>query len=84
VCTGYNSTTAFDEEQSKKKEAWLTEEQMAGPKYLNSAAHAKLVCDSKVFEQQDHEIEAVAAAGVKQHRFNWSLLERQASARRLL
>ena len=82
ICTGFNKTTAFDEEQNKKKEAWITEEQMGGSKYLNSASHAKLVCDAKIFDVQDHEIEALAAAGVKQHRFSWSQLERTTGFRK--
>ena len=55
---------------------------MAGSNYLNSASHAKIVCDSKIFDVQDHEIEALALAGVKQHRFSWSQLERTTGFRK--
>ena len=82
VCTGFNKTTASDEENSKKMEAWITEEQMGGPLYLNSATHAKTVCASKIFEEQDHDFEALAKDGVKQFRFNWSLLQRSTGIRK--
>ena len=82
VNTGFNKTTAFDEEANKRNEQWITEEQMSGPNYLNSASHAKIVCDSKVFDVQDHEIAALANAGVKQHLFSWSRLERTTGFRK--
>ena len=82
VCKGYNSTVAFDQEENKGSEQWLSEEQMGGPMFLNSANHAGIIVKGKVLEERDHENPALAAAGVKQYYFSWSRINRSTGVRK--
>ena len=47
LCTGLNSLTAIDEEQNKKKESWITEEQNGKPQIpqLGISCQTRLRCE---------------------------------------
>ena len=69
---GYYRTTAFNERKSVDGEQWLT--------------IAQLECSTRVgsndeSEERPHERACLAAAGVKQYKYNWSLVERSGGVR---
>ena len=74
---GINKNEVFDGEENNSGWRWLTEEQLASPEWLNSVAHAKILVDSGDMTPRPHEWESLAKAGVHQHHFNWSLLNRR-------
>ena len=40
-CTGSSTTTVGNMTSSKAAEVWVTQEELEGPRYLNSKTHAK-------------------------------------------
>ena len=65
---GTNSTSRSTNRRETSKVEWLTEEQLAGPKYLNSAAHAKIAIKS--MRERPHKTNAgLRAAGVKEYEY---------------
>ena len=67
---GVNTTTVYTEETEMDDTVLITQEQMGGPLYLNSASMAKIVCESKELDEFPHEIESLAKAGIKQFKFS--------------
>ena len=67
IATGFNSTEAFNGQTNVADEAWVTEAQLAGPKWLNSAEHASIMCKSGTMDERPHEEECMCTAGVKHY-----------------
>ena len=73
---GFNRTEAFIGKQNDNKEQWLTQAQLESPAWLASVDHVKVLLDQNQLEERPHEMPALAAAGVKQYKFIWSLFKR--------
>ena len=70
ITTGFNQHTTENGQKNKAVEGWITEAEIAGPEWMNSAAHAKIIVESGEFTARDHEISCLAAAGIKQFYVN--------------
>lgn len=79
TCEGFNMTTAFTKQEQRDDEQWVTEEMLQGPAFLNSAEHARIAI--KDLESRPHELGALAAEGVKQYKFSWSVLRRSSGVK---
>ena len=73
---GFNTNTAYKDDRNEDKEMWVTEDQLAGPQFLNNATHAALVCKSGELDSKDHHWKALADAGVKEYRVTMSQIKR--------
>ena len=60
---------AGHEERQSSEEVWLTQDMLAGPTWLNSAEHAKLLCNSGDLDSRKHSLPSLAAAGVLEYRW---------------
>ena len=82
-CRGYNSSYAYSDTQEKETVGMVSEEELAGPEWLNSKAHAKIVFDSTPDEDKfPHPIPALADAGVKVIEMSKSIMLRRRGTKR--
>ena len=54
-----------------RKRSWLTQDMLAGPTWLNSAEHAKVVCSNGDLDSRKHSLPSLAAAG----ELKWKVFE---------
>ena len=66
-CEGATSVSRTSTTTDREVTIWITEDELAGPTYLNSKDNAALAITSLV--NRPHEIAALAAAGVKQYQW---------------
>ena len=67
---GFNKKFAFGETASESVEGWITKEELSGPKFLNSKAHAEILIENRELPEREHEIPSLARAGVKQYYYS--------------
>ena len=68
---GFNRTIIRKEEAHEKEHRWFTEEQLAGPRCFNSAAHAKLLTAD--LPSQPSRYASMAKAGVLEYQLTEEL-----------
>ena len=70
---GWTSAMTSNEVSQSKKDSsswrWLTQAQLSGPLYLNSARHAELVCGSNLLDSRPSSISALASEDIEE--FHW-------------
>ena len=71
---GTNFTRRTKARTDRDSEVWITEEQMSGPTFLNSKDHAAIA--AKSLPCRLHENVALAAVGVKQYQWTWTIVSR--------
>ena len=73
---GYNTFEALDSRKSIEDEEFLTEEQIASSAWLNSAANAKVLCESGELPSRPSRFKCLADQGVKEYRFTREKMEK--------
>ena len=69
-CQGVNINRNIDRVKKRDTTVWLTKEQLASPKWLNSTEQAEQLV--KALPDRDHEVAELAAMGVKQYKWHHS------------
>ena len=64
---GFNKSTAFDVRADDATSAWVTREELGGPRFLASMTNADILISSGSLESRPHDIKALAERGVLQH-----------------
>ena len=79
--TGFNRTTAVNEQMKEGAGQWLHESEIGGPRFLNDPEAARILCESGELESRPSEYESLAKVGKKQHYFNWELFRKKTGFR---
>ena len=75
TASGYNKQFVFTGESTDRNVQWVTEEMMAGPMFLNSKEQARTVVKANILNEKPHELECLAAEGIKMYEFSWERLK---------
>lgn len=76
VLNGYQRTEAYTDNSIREEDRWMTEEQLAGPRGLNSASHAKILTSSSELPERPCRYACLAKAGVKEFKVTEEMYNR--------
>ena len=81
---GTNTHSIANIKRKNDNEQWLMQSQIAGPKFLNSAELAEILCDSGELDSRPNEYKCFRDKNIPQFMFEWSkvnkVLERNDTA----
>ena len=71
---GFNRSVAYNSDENISDAQWITNEQLAGPHYLNSLAHAEIITAAGDLEEQPSRYPSLASKGIKEYRVATEIL----------
>ena len=73
--SGFNKTIASTDNRKTLADQWVLESELGGPRFLNSADHAKKIIESGDLQSRPSRFAALAAAGVCEYLLTTELVE---------
>ncbi len=64
---GFNATVMVKSDQVQQEERWVTQDMLAGPRFLSNANHAQVLVDSGELNSRKCRYAALAALGVMEY-----------------